>query len=145
MLCRRARYFLDCVCIPQRDARTKGQAIQSIGTILDHSDQMLILMDEHYWSRLWCVFELAAFYHRAGTPARSCNSFCRFVLVHHSLAIIIIINVVLIIPRIGLLLLAYREGMASCESLLFLNPFRLTDVACFDSADRVAIHLTIAK
>merc|ERR1712118_186832 len=27
---------------------------------------MLVLLDEEYFSRLWCVFEFAAFVHRAG-------------------------------------------------------------------------------
>ena len=30
---------------------------------------MLVLMDSHYWTRLWCVFEFAAFVKRAG-PGR---------------------------------------------------------------------------
>ena len=34
--------------------------------MLDRSREMICLIDEHYWKRLWCLFEVAAFYRRAG-------------------------------------------------------------------------------
>ena len=59
--------FLDICCIPQDDKDKQALGITSLGAVLDRSEKMLILMDEHYWKRLWCVFEVAAFYHRAGS------------------------------------------------------------------------------
>merc|ERR1712008_106203 len=63
---RSVHLFLDICCIPQDDEQKKTLGISSLGSILDRSEKMLILMDEHYWQRLWCVFEVAAFYRRSG-------------------------------------------------------------------------------
>ena len=65
-----SRYlFLDIACIPQDDAERQAKAIQQLGAVLDRSKSMICLIDEHYWKRLWCVFEVASFYRRAG-PSR---------------------------------------------------------------------------
>ena len=42
-----------------------SRAVQSLGGILSNSKRLLVLSDGHYWSRLWCVFEIAAFSKRA--------------------------------------------------------------------------------
>ena len=34
----------------------------SLRAYLDRSDRMLVLLDESYFSRLWCVWEVAAFF-----------------------------------------------------------------------------------
>ena len=53
--------FLDIACIDQTDAAKKESGIKSLGAILDRSERMLVIFDEHYLTRLWCIFELAAF------------------------------------------------------------------------------------
>eukprot|EP00438_Fugacium_kawagutii_P011703 Skav231758 [mRNA] locus=scaffold695:102828:104060:- [translate_table: standard] len=53
--------FLDCICIHQRNASKKAQALLSLGAFLKNSSNFLLLWDDTYTSRLWCVFELAAF------------------------------------------------------------------------------------
>ena len=58
--------FLDVACIPQADPAAKQRGIASLGALLDRSERMLILLDKEYFTRLWCVFELAAFAKRAG-------------------------------------------------------------------------------
>ena len=63
---RRARLFLDVSCINQSDHEQKMAGIAALGAILDRSETMLVLSDDTYWSRSWCLFELAAFAHRAG-------------------------------------------------------------------------------
>ena len=58
---RRKRIFLDVLCINQESTSDKVAALLSMGAILKCSDAMLVLWDETYTKRLWCVFELAAF------------------------------------------------------------------------------------
>ena len=43
--------------------RRKTQGINAIGGILNKSRTLLVAWDRTYFSRLWCSFELAAFYH----------------------------------------------------------------------------------
>merc|ERR1712232_1015554 len=53
--------FLDKVCVPQHDSERKVLAIHSFGAFVQRSDRMLVLWDATYFSRLWCVFEVAVF------------------------------------------------------------------------------------
>ncbi|CAJ1344167.1 unnamed protein product [Effrenium voratum] len=55
------RVFLDKVCIHQKDPVLKKEGVESIGAFLYHSKTMLVLWDPSYATRLWCVFEMAAF------------------------------------------------------------------------------------
>ncbi|CAE7663865.1 cobB, partial [Symbiodinium necroappetens] len=59
----RISIFLDKVCIHQKDEQRKTQGINAIGGILNKSRTLLVAWDRTYFSRLWCSFELAAFYH----------------------------------------------------------------------------------
>ncbi|CAE8715040.1 unnamed protein product [Polarella glacialis] len=54
-------YFFDRLCINQSDAELKQLGIDSLGTYLRNSDSMLVLWAPEYFTRLWCVFELAVF------------------------------------------------------------------------------------
>ena len=53
--------FLDSACINQEDAAIKRAGILSISYYLKQSDNLIILWDATYLSRLWCVFELATY------------------------------------------------------------------------------------
>ncbi|CAE7219770.1 unnamed protein product, partial [Symbiodinium sp. CCMP2456] len=53
--------FLDRVCINQVDQAMKAEGVLNMGAILKHSDSMLVLWDTTFASRLWCLFEMAAF------------------------------------------------------------------------------------
>ncbi|CAE7247022.1 unnamed protein product [Symbiodinium sp. CCMP2456] len=55
--------FLDIACIHQTDEEQKGEAIMSMGAFLKQSKSMLVLWDPTWVTRLWCVFEIAAFLH----------------------------------------------------------------------------------
>ncbi|KAF4671788.1 hypothetical protein FOL47_001224 [Perkinsus chesapeaki] len=59
--------FLDKCCIPQDDPAAKERGICSISVFLHHSSRLMILWSPDYFSRLWCVFELASFL-RAHSP-----------------------------------------------------------------------------
>ena len=62
--------FLDICCIDQTSDAAKARGITSLGAILDRSERMLALVSSDYFSRLWCVFEYAAFYQRTGGGSR---------------------------------------------------------------------------
>lgn len=61
------RCFMDAACIHQADPELKEQGIYSIAGLLGLSREMRVLWSPPYLSRLWCVFELAAF--RKKNPA----------------------------------------------------------------------------
>lgn len=58
--------FLDIACIRQDSDTAKADGIAALGAVLDRSQRMLVLCDAHYFSRLWCTFELAAYTKREG-------------------------------------------------------------------------------
>ncbi|CAE7399932.1 unnamed protein product [Symbiodinium pilosum] len=64
----RTKVFLDVCCIDQVNNKNKQEGILSLGGILSSCKTLLILWDETYIERLWCVFEIAAFAHRSGNP-----------------------------------------------------------------------------
>ncbi|CAE7823105.1 unnamed protein product [Symbiodinium sp. CCMP2592] len=53
--------FMDAVCIHQADPEKKRQGIDAIAGFLSVSRQLRILWSPSYLSRLWCVFEIAAY------------------------------------------------------------------------------------
>eukprot|EP00439_Symbiodinium_sp_Y106_P023591 s1645_g2.t2 len=53
--------FLDVVCVNQSDALQQERGIYGIGGFLAVSRELRILWSPPYLSRLWCVFEIAAF------------------------------------------------------------------------------------
>ena len=53
--------FIDRICIDQSNLERKSAGLLSIGGILRKSESMLVLLDSSYPTRLWTVFELAAF------------------------------------------------------------------------------------
>ncbi|CAE7747105.1 PRN1 [Symbiodinium pilosum] len=63
MLCWRSKkkVFLDIACISQDDVRLKAEGLISMGAFLKRSKSFLVLWDATYVSRLWCMFEMAAF------------------------------------------------------------------------------------
>ena len=60
---RRKLVFLDVACIDQRNPVRKAEGLISMGAFLRSSKRMLVLWDMSFTSRLWCVFELAAYLH----------------------------------------------------------------------------------
>ncbi|CAE7526110.1 unnamed protein product [Symbiodinium sp. CCMP2592] len=58
-----SKVFLDRACIHQGNARLKAEGILNLGALLKKSRTLVVVWDPSYLSRLWCVFELAAFLH----------------------------------------------------------------------------------
>jgi hypothetical protein len=58
---RRQTFFFDRCCIHQTDKAMKIRGIQGIGHFLRCSKGMVVLWDPTYFSRMWCMFELATF------------------------------------------------------------------------------------
>ncbi|CAE7331809.1 unnamed protein product [Symbiodinium natans] len=55
------RCFLDFVSISQTDERLMQEGIDNIGNFLAATGELRVLWSEPYLTRIWCIFELAAF------------------------------------------------------------------------------------
>lgn len=55
--------FFDKFCIDQCDLERQNLGIQSLSAFIAHSDRFLMLWSPHYFTRLWCTFEVATFVH----------------------------------------------------------------------------------
>jgi len=64
--------FLDKFCVDQVHERRKMEAVMGLAGFLRVSDQLIILWTPRYFSRLWCVFEVASWVHLE-KPAASFN------------------------------------------------------------------------
>ncbi|CAE7370813.1 unnamed protein product [Symbiodinium pilosum] len=56
------RCFLDCTCIDQTDEARMQEGIRNIGGFLQSAEELHVLWSAPYLTRLWCVFELAAYH-----------------------------------------------------------------------------------
>eukprot|EP00435_Cladocopium_sp_Y103_P073434 s40_g43.t1 len=52
---------LDRLCIAQHDVALKEQGIRGLGSFLQKSQNLTILWSGRYFSRLWCLYELASY------------------------------------------------------------------------------------
>ncbi|CAJ1388310.1 unnamed protein product [Effrenium voratum] len=57
----RRRVWLDWICIHQTDMKLQECGLLSLGGNIGNAKSMLILWDETWIERLWCIFELATF------------------------------------------------------------------------------------
>ena len=45
--------FLDIACVPQGNGAEITRGITMLGAVLARSERMVMLVDEHFWQRLW--------------------------------------------------------------------------------------------
>ncbi|KAF4653485.1 hypothetical protein FOL47_010495 [Perkinsus chesapeaki] len=89
--------FLDKCCIPQVDEEAKREGLKNMEAYLSLSDTLLILWTPEYFSRLWCVFELASYLRSHGPDSILCWSawFMQFyhVVVWWEVACVLIVEI----------------------------------------------------
>eukprot|EP00928_Gymnodinium_smaydae_P053467 TRINITY_DN37447_c0_g1_i1.p1 TRINITY_DN37447_c0_g1~~TRINITY_DN37447_c0_g1_i1.p1 ORF type:complete len:567 (+),score=48.03 TRINITY_DN37447_c0_g1_i1:64-1764(+) len=54
-------YFFDKLCVCQYDEKKKNNSIYSFAALVNQSSELVMLWDEHYFTRLWCTLEMASF------------------------------------------------------------------------------------
>ena len=159
--------FLDIACIDQLDAGKKAAGIASLGALLDRSDRMVVLFDEHYMTRMWCVFELAAFAKRGSLDRMDIvplhialiKGACLTVLVlmnfpmlyvnnsmdSLSMPFYICITIFFFGPCFLFVMIADNRGRAARQAIEKLRDFKLSDASCASTADRDAIIALIGR
>ena len=162
--------FLDIACICQNNVVRKARGIASLGALLDRSETMLVLLDETYFTRLWCTFEIACFAKRAGAhrlkiiPVQQTlvefAATMMWILVHFVIALlfffsssvrnreemrsmIALIFMAILAPLQTIVLQAMLAGQRSAAALGKLKTFRLDQCECY--SDRDALLRLIAK
>ena len=157
--------FLDVACIRQDSDDARAQGIASLGALLNRSERMLVLLDKEYFTRLWCVFELAAFSKRAGMHRVQIMQLHAAVVEWTVIGMWGAINVIFVIlgpwiptgsleffiffvpiffPLLIVQFLAFRWAHKSQKAVEQLRSFRLQDALCQGEEDRAAILGLIA-
>eukprot|EP00929_Paragymnodinium_shiwhaense_P078789 TRINITY_DN40869_c0_g1_i1.p1 TRINITY_DN40869_c0_g1~~TRINITY_DN40869_c0_g1_i1.p1 ORF type:complete len:813 (-),score=96.32 TRINITY_DN40869_c0_g1_i1:196-2559(-) len=66
----RRRIFFDKLCVHQTDTGLKEEGILAIGNSIEASQRLVILWSPEYFTKLWCIFEFAAWMHLKGESAK---------------------------------------------------------------------------
>lgn len=59
-------FFLDKGCIDQSNPTAIAKGVSSLGGVLRNCSAFVLLWTDDYFTRLWCIFELACFMHFGG-------------------------------------------------------------------------------
>lgn len=165
--CGRKSLFLDIACICQNDAAKKARGIESLGALLDRSETMIVLLDESYFTRLWCAFEVACFAKRAGAhrlkiipmqqPLAEFAATMMWALVHPVIFATLLLDpgqfrghhlnsfifLCIIGPSQAIVIQAFISGQRAAAALAALKTFSLDKCECY--SDRDALLTVIAN
>lgn len=156
--------FLDVVSIHQTDPVLMERGIYGLAGFLRMSKELRVLWSPRYLSRLWCVFELAAF--RTCNPSGKITFTPLFIelsvfwMVFAGYIASSVYWVTIITPSTIMTLVGYMCGLAPCTAAIHqlrlskrmqlemfheLATFDLTKAECRKASDRVLVHLVIAR
>ena len=153
--------FVDFVCIHQADDGKKQHGINNLASFLAASAELRVLWSQPLLTRLWCVFEIAAY--RKVNPAGKVtlaplsleSVVCKlFVILHCALLFLFFVRaagsdweiVMWILLTCGFFPFVYtlRQHHQSQRRLVSeLEAFDLKEVHCFLESDRDSIYLAI--
>ncbi|CAJ1422087.1 unnamed protein product [Effrenium voratum] len=143
--------WVDLLCIHQTDLKLKQMGLMSFGGVIKSAKGMLVVWDETWVERLWCIYELAAFMKSHGEEAKQhlliVPTFCgTFWVAQFGLAFLIMLgNVVLPFDNVIVIVVGLVGLLANAivlEMLVFdfysqvdtldarLRCFSLKDVKC---------------
>jgi hypothetical protein len=169
LLHRGATSFLDIACVPQEDAAGKAQGIARLGAVLARSEYMILLVDEFYWTRLWCIFEVAAFCRHAERSRLVVLplhvgfvelGFFGCILAFLPMSILVrgsgilgmtsvsayyVLLPTTVMITVPILIAAHVSGRRSREALHALRDFSIDDAQCQSADDRRALIAVICE
>ncbi|CAE7942038.1 clpC [Symbiodinium necroappetens] len=155
--------FLDVASINQADNNMKERGIFGLGGFLKVSQELRILWSRPYLSRLWCIFEIAAY--RFANP-RGCITFAplflentvvklwlgNYVTMVTFMLLLIVVDaaaVVMLLPAFLPLCMVFhflrKNLLAKRELFAELRNFDLNKVACKREFDRKFIYSAIEE
>jgi len=154
--------FVDVACIHQEDEVLMQRGLKSMGGFLAVSQELRVLWSAPYLSRLWCVFELAAF--RKANPTGKirlapvfvemavlyiwlwiCSqNFLTFFLARSSKSAANFAYVVMGLPVIPGVHALRRNYGAKRKLLIDLAEFALDKASCYSESDRQYIESAIS-
>eukprot|EP00929_Paragymnodinium_shiwhaense_P075332 TRINITY_DN38508_c0_g1_i2.p1 TRINITY_DN38508_c0_g1~~TRINITY_DN38508_c0_g1_i2.p1 ORF type:complete len:377 (-),score=32.56 TRINITY_DN38508_c0_g1_i2:925-2055(-) len=120
--------FVDKLCINQMDEQLKAEGILSLAGFLRHTNRIVVLWTPRYFTRLWCTFELAAWFHKNGGTLRN-TEFCP-------------VELVATVPALTLSQLVYSLILTLCQLIL---PFAYPLVAAMSIAVGAFIAVRILR
>ncbi|CAE7522658.1 unnamed protein product, partial [Symbiodinium sp. CCMP2456] len=137
--------WLDRLCIDQTDVSRKLRGILELPTIVANSEQMLVLLGETYFDRLWCSFELSIFVKMRGlqqlrvvplwmAPWLLVSFLSSYATNRLAAAYMVLSNT----PELGLVSLSYDSAAAANplaygESRMLLYLFNVPSIALFSA------------
>ena len=146
--------FIDYLCISQTDEDLQQQGIQNIGGFLQAAAELQVLWSEPFLTRLWCLFELAA-YRRLNPSGRISVvpiflevAVCQLVLLNYTFAFVGFAGANLALLFAGALLFPVvhvlrRTCVYKQKLLAALKNFDLESVTCAKESDKANIHAAI--
>ena len=161
--------FVDMFSIHQTDSMLRERGIYSIGGCLQRSKELRVLWSPPYFSRLWCIFELAAY--RFANPKGKITIAPLFVesvvltlhvgilacstaiwvgealpsRVEYTVLHILPTAIVSALPLWGIIHVLRKETRAKRQLLFDLECFSLDRAECVSEFDRAFIHSAIDK